>query len=49
MIEKTPLTGARFSADAKGNWRRWHRERAILERMPEVRQIAVRGSCSTMS
>jgi RNA polymerase sigma factor (sigma-70 family) len=26
----------------KANWRRWHRERAIVERMPEVRRLARR-------
>jgi RNA polymerase sigma factor (sigma-70 family) len=26
----------------KGAWRRWHRERAILDRMPEVQRIARR-------
>ena len=37
------VTKNRLSAHGvKGAWRRWHRERAIVERMPEVQRIARR-------
>jgi RNA polymerase sigma factor (sigma-70 family) len=41
-IRRKRLSVAGRCGGLKAAWRRWHRERAIFERMPEVRRIARR-------
>ena len=41
-LTRKRLTAAGRAGGLKSSWRRWRRERAIVERMPEVRRIAQR-------
>lgn len=42
QLTRKRLIAAGRAGGFKGAWRRWHRERAVLDRMPEVQRIAKR-------